>query len=271
MKRGNVTPLRRFVVVLTYLVSSFVDAIVLSFQGIHVCGLWQLHGGIRDRCHVLRFPHPLSQGRSAGVCYRRMYVWKRTDHDGVQRIRYIIISNNTFIVISIIIIIAIGIVIVIDILIIIVFINNNFDVFNTDDAFDQNIRKRTLTSYVNVCLWILNLENCLIKVIVLVHGPWPLQAHLTRHEDSQTCMLKRWNCMVHYYIPNCKRPITLHHSHHVTVHYHTVQYGCYWTVVIAQLQLTSHVKSTIKAVDREKYPNEVLVHFVWSFVNRIRA
>jgi len=41
-------------------------------------------------------------------------------------------------------------------------------------------------------------------------------------------------------------------------------YGCYWTVVIAQLSavdLTSHIKSTIKAVDREKHPNDVLVYF----------
>ena len=34
----------------------------------------------------------------------------------------------------------------------------------------------------------------------------------------------------------------------------------YCMVVI--VQLTSHVKSMIKAVDREKQPNEVLVHFV---------
>jgi len=58
----------------------------------------------------------------------------------------------------------------------------------------------------------------------------------------------------------------------VTVQYPTVLYGCYWTVVIAQLSAVDlHVKSTIKAIDREKHPNEVLVQFVWSFVNRIRA
>ena len=46
----------------------------------------------------------------------------------------------------------------------------------------------------------------------------------------------------------------------------TISYGivrCYWTVVIAQLSAVDpHVKSTIQAVDREKHPNDVLVHFV---------
>ena len=37
-----------------------------------------------------------------------------------------------------------------------------------------------------------------------------------------------------YYIPNCKRPITSHHSYHLTVQYPTVLYSCYWTVVIGQ-------------------------------------
>ena len=46
---------------------------------------------------------------------------------------------------------------------------------------------------------------------------------------------KSWSIQGYYYIPNCKRPITSHHSYHVTVHYPTVLYSWYWTVVIAQL------------------------------------
>jgi len=72
-----------------------------------------------------------------------------------------------------------------------------------------------------------------------------------------------------HYISSCKRPITSHHSYHMTIQYPTVLYSCYWTVVI--VKLTSHVKSTIKAVDREKHPNEILVNFFWSFGNWIQA
>ena len=79
---------------------------------------------------------------------------------------------------------------------------------------------------------------------------WPL--NILNHVSHSHLFMS--SHIEHYYIPNCKRPITSHHSYHLTVQYPTV---C--------VQLTSHVRSTIKAVDRKKHPNEVLVHFVWAF------
>ena len=40
---------------------------------------------------------------------------------------------------------------------------------------------------------------------------------------------------MYYYISNFKRPITSHHSYHVTIQYPMVLYSCYWMVVIVQL------------------------------------
>ena len=57
----------------------------------------------------------------------------------------------------------------------------------------------------------------------------------------------------YYYIPNCKRPITLHHSYHVTAQYPPVLYGRYWTVVIAQL---SAVDLPCKVNDKSRWPRK---------------
>ena len=56
-------------------------------------------------------------------------------------------------------------------------------------------------------------------------------------QRNQSALILKWwqSNQSYYYIPNFKRPITLHHSYHVTVQYPTVMYMCYWTVVIAQL------------------------------------
>ena len=65
--------------------------------------------------------------------------------------------------------------------------------------------------------------------------------------------VSEWSCKKVYYIPNCERPITSHHSYHVTVQYPTVLYGCYWTVVIAQL---SAVDLQCKVNDKSRWPRK---------------
>ena len=99
------------------------------------------------------------------------------------------------------------------------------------------------------------IQNCHIFVLLsplkqCINLKWPL--NILNHVSHSHLFMS--SHIEHYYIPNCKRPITSHHSYHLTVQYPKV---C--------VQLTSHVRSTIKAVDWKKHPNEVMVHFVWAF------
>ena len=65
-----------------------------------------------------------------------------------------------------------------------------------------------------------------------------------------SCMSYKTNNIIIHDIPNCKRPITSHHSYHVTIQYPTVWYGCYWTVVIAKL---SAVDLPGKVIDKSRW------------------
>ena len=84
--------------------------------------------------------------------------------------------------------------------------------------------------------------------VIITSNAWPKQILNWQHyllssffnnnntkQNSNRIKCSSWDIHIIYYIPNCKRPITSHHSYHVTVQYPTVLYGCYWTVVIAQL------------------------------------
>ena len=57
------------------------------------------------------------------------------------------------------------------------------------------------------------------------------------------------------YIYNCTRPITSHHSYHVTVQYPTVLYGWYWTVHVDIARL-SVVDLPCKVNHKSRWPRK---------------